>query len=102
MDLFDVVIARKLSGGGGGGSSDFSTASVTFVCTNSPWGYNAILMAGWYYNGPEEPRWYAAIYETLGDAEPDDPEADLGLVAISPGFFQDEGHAIEWAINTIT
>lgn len=60
-----------------------------------------ILMAGWYYNGPEEPRWYAAIYETLGDAEPDDPEADLGLLTISPGFFQDEGHAIEWAINTI-
>lgn len=29
-DLFDVVVARKLSGGGGGGgSSDFSTAEVT-------------------------------------------------------------------------
>lgn len=31
-DLFDVVVARKLSGGGGGGgSSDFSTAQVTFI-----------------------------------------------------------------------
>lgn len=31
-DLFDVVVARKLSGGGGGGgSSDFSTAEVTIV-----------------------------------------------------------------------
>lgn len=30
-DLFDVVVARKLSGGGGGGSSDFSTAEVTVV-----------------------------------------------------------------------
>lgn len=30
MDLFDVVIARKLSGGGGGGgSSDFTTAYIT-------------------------------------------------------------------------
>lgn len=29
-DLFDVVVARKLSGGGGG-SSDFSTATVTLV-----------------------------------------------------------------------
>lgn len=29
-DLFDIVVARKLSGGGGGGgSSDFSTAEVT-------------------------------------------------------------------------
>lgn len=31
-DLFDIVVARKLSGGGGGGgSSDFSTATVTVV-----------------------------------------------------------------------
>ena len=31
MDLFDLVVARKMSGGGGGGggSSDFSTANVT-------------------------------------------------------------------------
>ena len=31
MDLFDIAVARKLSGGsgGGGGSSDFSTATVT-------------------------------------------------------------------------
>lgn len=31
-DLFDIVVARKLSGGGGGGSSDFSTATVTLIC----------------------------------------------------------------------
>lgn len=33
MDLFDVVVAKKLSGGGsgGGGSSDFSTAQVTLI-----------------------------------------------------------------------
>lgn len=33
MDLYDIAIARKLSGGGGGGGggdSDFSTAQVTF------------------------------------------------------------------------
>lgn len=32
MDLFDIAVARKLSGGGGGGGggdSDFSTAQVT-------------------------------------------------------------------------
>lgn len=34
-DLFDIVVARKLSGGGGGGSSDFSTAQVTIVNTNT-------------------------------------------------------------------
>lgn len=38
-DLFDVVVARKLSGGGGGGgSSDFSTAQVTLNPT-APSGY---------------------------------------------------------------
>lgn len=33
MDLYDIAIAKKLSGsgGGGGGSSDFSTAEVTLV-----------------------------------------------------------------------
>lgn len=34
MDLFDIAVARKLSGGGGGGGggdSDFSTATVTIV-----------------------------------------------------------------------
>lgn len=31
MDLYDIAIAKKLSGsGGGGGSSDFSTATVTY------------------------------------------------------------------------
>lgn len=33
MDLFDIAVAKKLSGGGGGGggSSDFSTAQVTVI-----------------------------------------------------------------------
>ena len=32
MNLYDIAIARKLSGGGGGGgSSDFSIATVSFV-----------------------------------------------------------------------
>ena len=32
MNLYDIAIARKLSGGGGGGgSSDFSIANVSFV-----------------------------------------------------------------------
>lgn len=43
-DLFDIVVARKLSGGGGGGSSDFSTAEVTFInadTTTAP--YNSLI-----------------------------------------------------------
>lgn len=38
-DLFDVVVARKLSGGGGGGSGDFSIANVTFNNPNGTTGY---------------------------------------------------------------
>lgn len=39
-DLFDIVVARKLSGGGGGGgSSDFSTAQVTTINNTSGEGY---------------------------------------------------------------
>lgn len=59
-----------------------------------------ILLAGWNFNGIGEPSWYGAVYETLGD-EYQGPETDLGLAAISPGFFEDDGHAIEWAINAI-
>ena len=42
-DLFDIVIAKKLSGGGGGGSSDFSTATVTLVCDASLLQYVTII-----------------------------------------------------------
>ena len=38
MDLYDIAVARKLSGGsggGGGGSSDFSTAEVTVTISNN-------------------------------------------------------------------
>lgn len=35
MNLYDIAIARKLSGGGGGGGSDFSTATVTITNTLS-------------------------------------------------------------------
>ena len=59
-----------------------------------------MIMAGWYYNGPEAPGWYGAIYERLEDG-PLHPEMDLGLACISAKFYEDEGHAIEWAINTI-
>lgn len=40
MDLYDVVVAKALSGGGGGGgSSDFTTATMTYSnSTNTPLG----------------------------------------------------------------
>lgn len=57
------------------------------------------LVAGWYYNGIEEDNWYAAIYEVIDEFS--GPETDLGLEEISPGFFPDPGHAIEWALNAL-
>ena len=60
-DLFDVVVARKLSGGGGGGgSSDFSTATVTvsggnllgalpFIMTEEQGGMDCLFIAAQSY-----------------------------------------------------
>ena len=51
MNLYDIAIARKLSGGGGGGgSSDFSTAEVTITNNSADYveldlcyGYNDVV-----------------------------------------------------------
>ena len=43
MNLYDIAIARKLSGGGGGGSSDFSTATITVV-GNLPASFNGAFV----------------------------------------------------------
>ena len=59
-----------------------------------------LLIAGYYYNGPGENSWFGAIYEPLFEDEID-AETDLGLCGISPGFFKDEGHALEWAIEKV-
>ena len=38
MDLFDIAVARKLSGGGGGGgSSDFTTCTLTITGVDPIW-----------------------------------------------------------------
>ena len=57
-----------------------------------------ILVAGFYWNGPGMPSYFGAVYEALND-EPMDTETDLELVATSDKFFEDAGHAIEWAMK---
>lgn len=59
---------------------------------------DTVLVAGYYWNGPHRPAYYSAIYETIVDHRVE-PESDLELIAISEEFFEDSGHAIEWAIN---
>lgn len=61
----------------------------------------AVIVSGYYWNGPGRPAYFAAIYETVFDSEVG-PETDLELVTTSPVFFEDNGHAIAWAINVIT
>lgn len=61
----------------------------------------AVIVSGFYWNGPGRPAYFAAIYETLWDSIVDS-ESDLELVTTSPIFFEDNGHAIAWALNIIT
>ncbi len=56
-----------------------------------------ILLAGYYYNGKGKPSYYGAIYEFLTDDT--SIEGTIGLRAVSGVDFEDEGHAIAWAMN---
>lgn len=54
-----------------------------------------VLLAGYYYNG-ENPSYFGAVYEFL---TPDKTcEGLVGLRAVSGVEFEDEGHAIAWAL----
>lgn len=57
-----------------------------------------ILLAGYYYNGKNKPCYFAATYEFLDD---DDHtcESTIGLRAVSEIEFEDDGHAIAWAMQ---
>lgn len=56
-----------------------------------------VLVAGYYYNGLNKPCWYGATYEFLtGDTT---AEGVIGLRAVSEIEFEDDGHAIEWAMR---
>ena len=56
-----------------------------------------VVLAGYYYNGVNKPCWFGATYEFLGEDR--DCEAALGLRAVSEVEFEDEGHAIAWAMQ---
>ena len=55
-----------------------------------------ILLAGHYYNGKGKPCWFGAVYEHLDDDL--SCEGAIGLREASEVEFEDEGHAIAWAI----
>jgi len=56
-----------------------------------------VLLAGYYYNGQNRPSYFGAVYEHLDDDL--SCEGTIGLAAVSDVEFEDDGHAIAWAIN---
>lgn len=57
-----------------------------------------VIMAGYYYNGNGKPSYFGVAYEFLEDGK-HDCESTIGLAAVSEVEFEDDGHAIAWAMN---
>lgn len=57
-----------------------------------------ILVAGYHWNGPGKPCYFAATYEYFEDGDYD-CESTIGLREVSEVEFFDDGHAIEWAMK---
>ena len=56
-----------------------------------------VVIAGYYYNGQNKPCYFGAAYEFLDDDHT--CEGAIGLRAVSDVEFEDDGHAIAWAMN---
>ena len=56
-----------------------------------------VLMTGYYYNGVDKPCYFGATYEYLSDDCT--CEGILGLAEVSEVEFEDDGHAIAWAMS---
>ena len=54
-----------------------------------------VLLAGYYYNGKNQPCYFGATYEFLTDDTT--CEGSIGLRVASEVEFEDDGHAILWA-----
>ena len=54
-----------------------------------------VLLAGYYYNGRKS--YFAAVYEYT--TEDHTCEGEIQLKAVSEEMFEDNGHAIAWAMN---
>ena len=56
-----------------------------------------VVIAGYFFNGPNKPCYFGAAYEFLGDDHT--CEGAIGLRAASGAEFEDDGHAIAWAMQ---
>ena len=57
-----------------------------------------VLLAGYYYNGQNKPSYFGAVYEYL-EVGRHDCESTIGLATVSEVEFEDDGHAIAWAMQ---
>ena len=69
----------------------FYTSSATFLTFGSK-----ILMAGYFWNGPKNPCYYGAVYTFT--ASDHSCEGEIRLTSVSEVAFEDNGHAIAWAM----
>lgn len=56
-----------------------------------------VVIAGYFYNGKNKPCYFGATYEFLDDDHT--CEGAIGLRAASEVEFEDDGHAIAWAMQ---
>ncbi len=56
-----------------------------------------VLLSGYYFNGKNKPSYFGAVYEFLTDDRT--CEGAIGLCAVSEVEFEDDGHAIAWAMS---
>ena len=57
-----------------------------------------VLLAGHYYSGMNKPCYFGAVYEYLEGGK-HDCESAIGLYAVSEVEFEDDGHAMAWAMQ---
>ena len=55
-----------------------------------------VLLAGYYWNSKGKPCYFGAVYEHLD--EDLSCEGTIGLRAVSEVAFEDDGHAVAWAL----
>ncbi len=56
-----------------------------------------VVIAGYWWNGEGQPSYFGACYEFLGEGHT--CEDMIGIRAVSDVEFEDDGHAIAWAMQ---
>ena len=57
---------------------------------------NHVILAGYYFRGRGQKSFFGAVYTFTTDDHT--CEGEIGLTAVSEEFFEDTGHAAQWAM----